>query len=80
MSDYLRNLIATDVKTFQRVQLREAKQTLETVAGQAERLDVTELGVQRVEGLNVVVAQVHVGQFGQVLEVLHVLQLVVAQV
>ena len=57
-----------EVQVDQGVQLVEARESLQAVAGQVEGSDVPQTGVGRLEHLQSVVGQVQVNQVVQVLE------------
>ena len=57
-----------EVQVDQGVQLVEARESLQAVAGQVEGPDVPQTGVGRLEHLQSVVGQVQVNQVVQVLE------------
>ena len=66
--DYLGQLVVAEVQVDQRVELGEAGQLLQLVAGQAQRFDVTQAGVSSFQDPQAVIGQIHVDQIVQVLQ------------
>lgn len=64
----LSELVVAEVKVDQRVELGEARQLLQLVAGQAQGLDVAQTGVSSFQDPQAVIGQVHVDQIVQVLQ------------
>lgn len=65
--DYLSQLVVAEVQVDQRVELGEAGQLVQLIAGQAQGLDVAQSGVSSFQDPQVVVGQIHVDQVVQVL-------------
>lgn len=64
----LSELVVAEVKVDQRVELGEARQLVQLVAGQAQGLDVAQTGVSSFQDPQTVIGQVHVDQIVQVLQ------------
>jgi len=65
---YLGQLVVAEVQVDQRVELGEAGQLLQLVAGQIQSLDVAQTGVSGLQDPQAVVGQIHVDQIVQVLQ------------
>lgn len=66
--DYLGQLVVAEVQVDQRVELGEAGQLLQLVAGQAQGFDVAQTSVSSFQGPQAVIGQIHVDQIVQVLQ------------
>lgn len=64
----LSELVVAEVKVDKRVELGEARQLVQLVAGQAQGLDVAQTGVSSFQDPQTVIGQVHVDQIVQVLQ------------
>lgn len=68
LCDYLSQLVVAEVQVDQRVELGEARQLVQLIAGQAQGLDVAQTGVSSFQDPQAVIGQIHVDQIVQVLQ------------
>lgn len=68
LCSHLSQLVVAEVQVDQGVELGEARQLLQLIAGQVQRLDVAHTRVSGFQDLQAVVGQIHVDQIVHVLQ------------